>query len=200
MAVGLLEAVRIPGRVGIFFNMHPSEILDVALVESLADTAAEFRRIGRRLVLEVHEDAITNTSSVRQLHEHLRELDIGLAFDDFAAGQTRLAELAEAAPDFIKLDMKLIRGIDQSMARQDLVGTLAELAASLNVQIVAEGVETRPEADACRLGSGCSFACKASCSANQPPSRLLSHAERHTNASDDRPGIAGAFTLALRQP
>src|SRR5262249_39652895 len=77
-------------------------------------------------------------------------LGIGLAYDDFGAGQARLTELTEAPPDYVKLDMKLIRGIEHSKPRQEIVQTLARICSDLGVQLIAEGIETQAEALACR--------------------------------------------------
>jgi EAL domain-containing protein (putative c-di-GMP-specific phosphodiesterase class I) len=155
--VGMEDARQIPGRVHFFFNVHPSEMLDFSFIDSLGEPAAQFRAHGRQLVLEIHEDAITNAQSIRQLRDRLCKNGIALAFDDFGAGQSRLAELADAAPDFIKLDMHLVRGIDKAPARQDLVRAINEFAKRLDVEIIAEGVETRAEAIACQK-LGCTFA------------------------------------------
>jgi EAL domain-containing protein (putative c-di-GMP-specific phosphodiesterase class I) len=156
-SMGIQEAARIPGRLAFFFNIHPSELLNEELVNSLAETAVELQSAGRRLVLEIHEDAMANIAQIRQFRDLLRGIGVGLAFDDFGNGQTRLAEMAEAPPDFIKIDMRLIRAIDQSLARQDMVGALTQVAARLGIKVIAEGIETKEEADTCwRLG--CLFA------------------------------------------
>jgi EAL domain-containing protein (putative c-di-GMP-specific phosphodiesterase class I) len=155
--VGLRDAADIPGPLSFFFNWHPTEMNDLSFVDSLAETAAKFRGHGRQLVLEVHEDANADTRTICRLRELLRKNRIGLAFDDFGAGRSRLMELADVAPDYIKLDMQLVRGIDQAPARQDLVRSLGEIAARLKVEMIAEGVETREEADAIKR-LGCAFA------------------------------------------
>jgi EAL domain-containing protein (putative c-di-GMP-specific phosphodiesterase class I) len=156
-AVGLREAAGIAGPVSFFFNLHPSEMQDFSFVDQMAETAAKFWARGRQLVLEVHEDANADTRMICRLRELLRKHRIGLAFDDFGAGRSRLMELADAAPDFIKLDMQLVRGIDQSPARQELVRSLGEIAANLKFDMIAEGVETREEADVCKR-LGCAYA------------------------------------------
>ncbi len=155
-AVAAREAQTIPGHVCFFFNAHPREMDEPRFLDSLGEIAAGFRQGGRRMILEVHEDAVANPATMRQLRARLHEMGVGLAYDDFGAGQARLAELAEVPPDFVKLDMKLIRGIEQAPARQDLVRSLAELCGRLGVQMIAEGIETQAEADTChRLG--CAF-------------------------------------------
>ena len=66
---------------------------------------------GRRLILEIHEEAVPDIGLLRQLRDQLAAHGVGLAYDDFGAGQSRLTELAEVPPDYIKLDMRLVRDI-----------------------------------------------------------------------------------------
>jgi EAL domain-containing protein (putative c-di-GMP-specific phosphodiesterase class I) len=155
-SVAFQEALRIPGNFSFFFNIHPSELLDQMLARSLAATAAAFQNVGCRLVMEIHEDTTMNTVELRKFHTLLRSVGVGLAFDDFGTGQIRLAEMTAAPPDLIKIDMHLIRDIDQSLARQDIVRALIQVASRLGVQVIAEGVETKEEADTCRH-LGCVF-------------------------------------------
>ena len=103
------------------------------------------------LVLEVHEAAITEPAEMRELRAQLRDWNIGLAYDDFGAGQTRLAELIEAPPDYLKFDISLIHGIDQATTeRQKMLGSLVRIVLDLGVNPLAEGVETAGEAEVCR--------------------------------------------------
>jgi EAL domain-containing protein (putative c-di-GMP-specific phosphodiesterase class I) len=152
---GVREGARLEGRPRLFFNLHPSEMVSERLLNSLCEAMAVLGS-DRRMVVEVHEDIVADTATLRRLRERLRELGIGLAYDDFGAGQARLAELAEVPPDFVKLDMKLIRGIEQSKPRQELVQALARLCADLDVHLIAEGIESAEEAAVC-LRLGCRF-------------------------------------------
>jgi EAL domain-containing protein (putative c-di-GMP-specific phosphodiesterase class I) len=143
------KVAYLPENLLVFFNLHPAENLDGFLVESLRDIQLDFRG-KHRMVIEVHESLVADVSSLRTLRHELHEAGVGLAYDDFGAGQARLAELAEVPPDFIKLDMSLIRGIDEAEGRQDMVQALSTLSKQLGVQVVAEGVETEAEAAKCR--------------------------------------------------
>lgn len=147
------EAARLPDGVHLFFNLHPSEMDSEFLVESLRALKTVCRP-SHRIVLEIHEGVVADLGTLRGLRDRCRQLDIGLAYDDFGAGQSRLNELAEVPPDFIKLDMSLVRDIDQATGRQDLVQALTRVAADLGVRTIAEGIETREEAEIC-LGLGC---------------------------------------------
>ena len=88
------------------------------------------------------------------LRTQLSRSAVGLAYDDFGAGQARLLELAEVPPHYLKFDMSFVRGIDSAPAsRQRMLTSLVSVARDLLVYTVAEGVETAEEADVCmRIG------------------------------------------------
>ena len=151
----LREAPRLPTPARIFFNIHPSEMNDEALLDSLPILKRSLHS-NQQVVLEVHEGVVTDLATMRRLRDHLKELGMGLAYDDFGAGQARLSELAEVPPDFIKLDKCLIHGIETAPGRQDLVRALTRVSADLGVATIAEGIETREEAEVC-LGLHCRY-------------------------------------------
>jgi len=141
-----------PGIPALFLNVHPAELETPGLVPAVV--AARQRAPGLRLVLEVHEGALADLESVDRLRTQLSRSGVGLAYDDFGAGQARLLELAEVPPHYLKFDMSFVRGIDAAPAsRQRLLSSLVSVARDLLVYTVAEGVETPQEADVCmRLG------------------------------------------------
>jgi EAL domain-containing protein (putative c-di-GMP-specific phosphodiesterase class I) len=132
-----------------FVNIHPSEIHTRSLVRSMQELRAAAPQLP--MVLEVHEGAVTNVLELRQLRTALLELDIQLAYDDFGAGQARLAELVEVPPDYIKFDMQLIHGVDAAPpTRQKVLSTLVQMVRNLGIAPLAEGTETAGEVEACR--------------------------------------------------
>ncbi len=154
--IAFREANRMTGALSFFFNVHPTEMDDSNFVNSL-EQAAMVVSNDHRLVMEVHEDCVSDVPAMQKLRDRLHAMEIGLAYDDFGAGQSRLSELAEVPPDFLKIDMKLIRGIDRAPARQDIVGALADVSVRLGVRVLAEGIETAEEAECCRR-LGCQWA------------------------------------------
>lgn len=132
-----------------YLNTHPAELECPKLLDSLTQLRAEFPEAA--IVLEIHEGAATSSAMLASLWERCDSLDIRLAYDDFGAGQSRLLELAEVPPHVIKFDMQLIRGIDRfPKERRQMVASLVQIARNLGVVTLAEGVETREEAAACR--------------------------------------------------
>jgi EAL domain-containing protein (putative c-di-GMP-specific phosphodiesterase class I) len=132
----------------LFLNTHPGELAQGGLVESLEELRAIAPHL--KLVLEIHESGLALAQVIRSLRGRLSDLNVGLAYDDFGAGQARLFELAEAPPHYLKFDRLLITGLDRAPeSRQRLVAALVAAVHELRVQTVAEGVETAAEAEAC---------------------------------------------------
>jgi EAL domain-containing protein (putative c-di-GMP-specific phosphodiesterase class I) len=146
-----LAATR-PRMPALFVNIHHKELECPELLESFSDVGTRASR--PRLTLDLQEGALARLEIVDRLRTQLSGCGVGLAYDDFGAGQARLLELAEVPPHYLKFDMSFIRGIDAApVSRQRLLTSLVSVARDLLVYTVAEGVETAEEADVCmRLG------------------------------------------------
>lgn len=147
-SVGVAQATSLPGNPMIFVNTHPSEGHAKGLIESVK----EIRQAspGQRLVLEIHEAAVTHSKAMAELRAMLSELDVMLAYDDFGAGQARLMELAEVPPDFVKFDISMVRKIHEAPApRQQMLETLVSMVRDWGIAPLAEGIENAEEAKAC---------------------------------------------------
>ena len=110
----------------------------------------------QRAVIEIHESAVTDLAAMERIRAQLHALDVGLAYDDFGAGQSRLMELVEVPPDYLKLDMSLVRDIDRSGKRQELVRALVHVMTDLGIAVLAEGVEREAEGATC-IELGCAL-------------------------------------------
>jgi EAL domain-containing protein (putative c-di-GMP-specific phosphodiesterase class I) len=141
-----------PSFPALFLNIHPAELVQPDLVPSIVEAQKHLPQL--RLTLEVHEGALADLEGVDRLRTLLSRSGVGLAYDDFGAGQARLLELAEVPPHYLKFDMSFVRGIDSApLSRRRLLTSLVSVARDLLVYTVAEGVETAEEADICmRIG------------------------------------------------
>jgi EAL domain-containing protein (putative c-di-GMP-specific phosphodiesterase class I) len=109
----------------------------------------EDKRAARK-VFDISMTIVMGPTPPGALKERLGSFGVGLAYDDFGAGQARLLELSEVPPDYLKFDMRLVRGLDRAgPSRQKLLASLVQVARELSVLTVAEGVETLAEAVAC---------------------------------------------------
>lgn len=145
---GIEVAQRLAPKTLMFLNTHPSETFESGLLKSLAELRAAAPN--QPMILELHEAALTHPRELTYFRAALQDLQIGLAYDDFGAGQSRLQDLAEVAPDYLKFDMSLIRDIHLLTQRQQIVASLVRLSLELNIQPLAEGIENAAEAEVCR--------------------------------------------------
>lgn len=159
------EGIRAWQAVGqpqhLFVNTHPRELAESGLIESLRTLRESFP--SQQVTLEIHEAAVTDAQQIAEIRVALDELKIGLAYDDFGAGQSRLNELVQSPPDYLKFDISLIHDIDAAtLHRQQMVVSLVQMACDLGIISLAEGIETPAEAATClqmgfELGQGYLF-------------------------------------------
>lgn len=132
----------VPQGTLLFLNLHPQDLADPELTRSdtlLADNA-------HRIVLEITERAsLEGVDALKPTLSRLRELGFRIAIDDLGAGYAGLTSFALLEPEIVKLDMTLIRDIDQSPVKQKLVHSLSQLCGEMGMTIVVEGVETMAE-------------------------------------------------------
>jgi EAL domain-containing protein (putative c-di-GMP-specific phosphodiesterase class I) len=150
---------QLPGAPLLFLNTHPKELEDdETLVFSMRELREAFPH--QPLVLEIHEASVMSPAQMRSIKAALAALDIRLAYDDFGAGQTRLAELIEVPPDYLKFDLKFMRDIEQASGqRHKMLQDFVRMVRDVGIVALAEGVETAAADKICRdvgfdLGQG----------------------------------------------
>ena len=153
---GVNQSRLIPEFTTLFVNTHPVELKKITTLErSLKKIRA--MAASTTIVLEINEKAITDLERMKSLKSALKDLDIGLAYDDFGVGQSRLVELAKFPPDFLKFDISLIRKVHLAPKRlHQLIVTFLNMSRDLGATTIAEGVECQEEGETCRqLGFDC---------------------------------------------
>jgi EAL domain-containing protein (putative c-di-GMP-specific phosphodiesterase class I) len=138
-------------KAALFINLHPLDLAD----EQLFDAMAPLSQIASRVILEVTERAaIEQVDAVERRVSRLREQGFRIAVDDLGAGYAGLSSFALLEPEIVKLDVSLLRDIDQSPVKQKLVASMTTLCKDMGFLVVAEGIETRAERD-CVVALGC---------------------------------------------
>ena len=108
-------------------------------------------RASRPVVLEITEHVpVHDYAAVRGAIDGLRP-KVRLAIDDAGAGFNSFRHILELRPDFVKIDIELVRGIDVDPSRQALVVAMRYFAEKTHCTLIAEGVETEAEAATLRL-------------------------------------------------
>ena len=102
-----------------------------------------------RVVLEITERAaLDDIKDVKARVAALRAVGYRIAVDDLGAGYAGLTSFALLEPEFVKLDMSLVRGVHTSALRQKLIGSMSTLCHDMGMKVVAEGIEETEERDA----------------------------------------------------
>jgi EAL domain-containing protein (putative c-di-GMP-specific phosphodiesterase class I) len=136
----------------IFMNLHAADLNDDALYSKSSALAG----CASRIVLEVTErSSLDRVTDVKGRAQTLRSLGFKLAIDDLGAGYAGLSSFSQLEPDIAKLDMSLVRDIDNSPQKQSIVRSMLDVCTKeLGVHVICEGVETIAERDALdKLGS-----------------------------------------------
>jgi EAL domain-containing protein (putative c-di-GMP-specific phosphodiesterase class I) len=103
------------------------------------------------IIFEVTEDErVTDRAHLVNIFKEYERLGFRTAIDDFGAGFAGLNLLAEYQPHIIKVDMDLVRNIDRSKPKQVIVNGIVAMARQLDIQVLAEGIETAAERDVLR--------------------------------------------------
>ena len=138
-----------PPKGRLFVNTHPHEVLGPELIASVK---ASNEILGDwKLVVEVHEAAVPDLKTILEFKQALHALGIELAYDDFGAGQSRLRELVEVPPDYVKFDRCMVAGLSKGSGRQAaIVESLVHFCRDNDIKTIAEGIDDEQDGDICR--------------------------------------------------
>ncbi|WP_244222353.1 EAL domain-containing protein, partial [Corallococcus praedator] len=141
------EAVRHQLRTHLFINFTPTAIYDPAFC--LRSTVAAIHEAGipaEHVVFEIIEsDRAANAEHLRAIVDFYRNAGFKVALDDLGAGYSSLNLIHQLRPEYMKLDMELVRGVHADPYKASIVQKLLEIASQLGIQTVAEGIETPEE-------------------------------------------------------
>ncbi|HEX8690816.1 MAG TPA: EAL domain-containing protein [Longimicrobium sp.] len=132
-----------PGQL-LFLNIDPHDFRDPSFrYLDVDDLGVEDPS---RIVLEITErTAITDYPKFQGYLKEFRDRGFRFAVDDAGSGYAGLGSIANLEPDFIKLDISLISGIDANFMKQNLVETMVQFATDHGIKVIAEGVEREEE-------------------------------------------------------
>jgi len=137
-----------------FTHLHLVEEVAVALHNAGLDPAS--------LKLEMTESMLMDAESAIRMLSHLHALGVGISIDDFGTGYSSLSYLHRLPIGTLKIDRSFVNSMGQNKESFEIVRTILNLAQSLNLKVVAEGVETedqmeRLKALKCDFGQGYFF-------------------------------------------
>ena len=137
----------------VFINLHLLDLFD----KQLTSPFSPLSKVASRVVLEITErTSLEGQADVRYRVAELRELGFKIAIDDLGGGHARMGTFTPLDCDYVKLDMSLVRDIDQHAMKQRLVRSVTELCREQGTKVIGEGVESEAEASVL-VDLGCDF-------------------------------------------
>lgn len=154
-----------PASFTVAVNMCGFELRDPSLGYRFAKDIRNAGLDPARFVIEITEDALMTPNSPEDIRgpvEALHKRGFTVAFDDFGTGYASLKQLRCAGIDQIKIDRSFVHGLGKSAEDTSIVSAMLQLGHGMNVEVVAEGVETARQAQmlsemGCRLVQGYLF-------------------------------------------
>ncbi|MEW6066731.1 MAG: EAL domain-containing protein [Nitrospirota bacterium] len=161
----ILNAKSISPNKRLFINCLASSFHDPEFRDAYLKSFLEEVNINpTSIVLEITEkEAIENYKLFKEAVSYYSKLGFAIAVDDTGTGYSGLETLFELKPDFIKLDVSIVKHIDKNIVKQELAKSLIAISKKLNSEVIAEGIETEEELITLRdigvdLGQGFLFA------------------------------------------
>lgn len=148
-------AMAWPRSTRVSVNVSPRQITDPGFPLMVTRTLQATGLDPARLDLEVTETAlITDTASVTATMRSLKAIDVGITLDDFGTGWSSLAILRALPFNRLKIDRAFVTHLETDSRSVAIVRTVVELARALDVEVTAEGIETKGQLEALRA-MGC---------------------------------------------
>lgn len=131
----------------ISLNLSPADLQSERVVKSLGELITTPGVAARNIVVEITEHSFLEPTSANRTIDRIRALGIRVAIDDFGTGYSSLSHLTHLKADYLKIDKVFVDAIGTGSVTSEVVLHIIEMAQSLNLTVIAEGVETPEQAD-----------------------------------------------------
>ncbi len=144
-------------------NISPQQLVDPQFVQDITRALTTANLPPEHLHLEITETTmIRNLEATLTVAEQLQQLGVALNIDDFGTGYSSLSRLHQLPIHALKIDRSFVANLGRNPAAAEIIGAVVALGKSLNLGVVAEGVETSAQVEklqalGCRYGQGYGF-------------------------------------------
>lgn len=131
----------------LFLNVDANIIHDPTFKSGFTtEKLQEYGLSPNKIIFEVTEkSAISDIDAFVASVGHYQKQDFQIAIDDFGSGHSGLNRVCAFSPQFLKLDMNLVRNVDSDLMKQSAVSAIVQFCNQSNIKIIAEGIETKEE-------------------------------------------------------
>ncbi|MEA2783535.1 MAG: diguanylate cyclase [Rhodospirillaceae bacterium] len=139
--------MRCPGTPRIAINIAPLQLRDATLPQNLLKVLSDCGISPHRLEIEITEEAIVSDIVLaKTILTSLKNCGVRIVLDDFGIGYSSLQNLSEMPFDALKIDQFFVMSMNDRKESLTIVKTILQLAKTLNLEVVAEGIETEEQA------------------------------------------------------
>ncbi|WP_235075858.1 putative bifunctional diguanylate cyclase/phosphodiesterase [Asticcacaulis sp. AC460] len=154
MRRAMRDSHRWPG-LKVAVNVSATQLRHACFVGQMRDMLAETHTVAGQIEIEITEGVLLNDDSVTQtVLRDLRNMGFSIALDDFGTGYSSLGYLSRYPVDKIKIDRSFVSNLGVDPEAEAVIRAIVKLSKALNLNIVAEGVETRAQKNILRQ-TGC---------------------------------------------
>ncbi|OLP54531.1 diguanylate cyclase [Rhizobium rhizosphaerae] len=156
----LRAALAWPKDIFLSFNLSSAQFVDLSIASTVVNICRQTGFDPRRLIIEITETAVmADADTAQEIVAEMRAAGIHVALDDFGTGQSSLCRLRDFAFDKVKIDRSFVSRIANDHASEQIVKAIIAMCVGLNLEVVAEGIETPAEAMklkalGCHMGQG----------------------------------------------
>ena len=138
---------EIPKNLKLFINILPVSIIERNIKESkIAEIVEKAKIEPSNIVLEISEKGvIKDYKKFRRRMKSYRDMGFQVAIDDIGTGYSNIQTISEIVPDYLKIDIALIKNIHLDLIKQELLETLIAMAKKLNAKVISEGIENKED-------------------------------------------------------
>lgn len=146
----------------IAINISPKQFLQPKLVETIKESIRKYKIEPSLLEIEITEGAMQDTAETSPILNSLKELGVTISIDDFGTGYSSLNYIKQFPIDVLKIDQSFVRDVINNEKDAAITTTIIHLANSLGIEVVAEGIEDKEQAEFlmranCHKGQGYLF-------------------------------------------
>jgi diguanylate cyclase len=136
-------------------NFSPVQLALPNVADVIAAILAETGLPGKALALEITEEVFLSPGELERRNlQRIRDLQVQIALDDFGTGYSTLTYLKRLPVDVLKVDRCFLDGLETDRREAALMSAILSIGSGMDLQVVAEGIETRAQRELLRL-SGC---------------------------------------------
>jgi EAL domain-containing protein (putative c-di-GMP-specific phosphodiesterase class I) len=144
-AIELASRLKIPTKISI--NFLPNAVYRPDLcIRTTLEACEKYNFEKSNIIFEITEgEKILDHDHLKKIIDYYRQSGFQTAIDDFGAGYSGLNLLSSFQPDYIKIDLALIRDIHNQFVKQSIVKAIIQVCNDLSIKVIAEGIENKEE-------------------------------------------------------